>query len=102
MKDKNSCGLQLGQFTRNITTECEYCLWKEILSKQRIRHFKIVQSIYFAYDAGIISSYSNRMSINTSPEVIENVGLCFSQPKCAVRHAFRTVLSSSSRKASYS
>jgi len=24
------------------------------------RHFKILQSIYFAYDAGIVSSYSNR------------------------------------------
>jgi len=30
------------------------------LSQQRIRHFKILQSIYFAYDVGIISSYSNR------------------------------------------
>jgi len=38
----------------------ENCLWKEILSQQRIRHFKILQSIYFAYDVGIISSYSNR------------------------------------------
>jgi len=37
-----------------------WCLWKEILSQQRIRHFKILQSIYFAYDVGIISSYSNR------------------------------------------
>jgi len=36
----------------------EYCLWKEILCQQRIRHFKILQSIYFAYDVGIISSYS--------------------------------------------
>jgi len=26
------------------------CLWKEILSQQRIRHFKILQSIYFADD----------------------------------------------------
>jgi len=25
------------------------CLWKEILSHQRIRHLKILQSIYFAY-----------------------------------------------------
>jgi len=38
-----------------------YCIWKEILSQQRIRHFKILQSIYFAYDVGIISSYSNRI-----------------------------------------
>jgi len=38
----------------------EYSLWKEILSQQRIRHFKILQSIYFAYDVGIISTYSNR------------------------------------------
>ena len=37
------------------------CLWKEILSQQRIRHFKILQSIYFAYDVRIISSYSNRI-----------------------------------------
>jgi len=37
------------------------CLWKEILSQQRIRHFKILQSIYFAYDVSIISSYSNRI-----------------------------------------
>jgi len=42
------------------STEIEHCLWKEILSQQRIRHFKILQSIYFAYDVGIISSYSNR------------------------------------------
>ena len=34
------------------------CLWKEILSQQRIRHFKISQSIYFVYDVGIISSHS--------------------------------------------
>jgi len=39
-----------------------YCLWKEILSQQRIGHFKILQSIYFAYNVGIISSYSNRIS----------------------------------------
>jgi len=37
------------------------CLWKEILSQQRIRHSKILQSIYFAYDVGIISSYLNRI-----------------------------------------
>ena len=28
------------------------CLCKKILSQQRIRHFKIFQSIYFAYDVG--------------------------------------------------
>ena len=39
----------------------KHCLWKEILSQQRIRHFKILQSIYFAYDVGIISCYSNRI-----------------------------------------
>jgi len=39
----------------------KHCLWKEVLSQQRIRHFKILQSIYFAYDVGIISSYSNRI-----------------------------------------
>jgi len=44
------------QNTNQVTT----CLWKEVLSQQRIRHFKILQSIYFAYDVGIISSYSNR------------------------------------------
>ena len=32
------------------------CLWKEVLSQQRIRHIKILQSIYFAYNVGIISS----------------------------------------------
>ena len=42
------------------STEIEDCLWKEILSQERIRHFKILQSIYFAYDVGIISYYSNR------------------------------------------
>jgi len=36
-----------------------HCLWKEILSQQRIRHFKNLQSVYFAYDVGLISSYSN-------------------------------------------
>jgi len=30
-----------------------HLLWKEILSQQRIRCFKILQSIYFAYDVGI-------------------------------------------------
>ena len=39
----------------------EHSLWKEILSQQRIKHCKILQSTYFAYDVGIISSYSNRM-----------------------------------------
>ena len=32
------------------------CMWKEVLSQQRIRQFKILQSMYFAYDVGIISS----------------------------------------------
>ena len=41
-----------------------HCLWKEILSQPRIRHFKILQSIYFTYDVGIISSYSNRKFIS--------------------------------------
>jgi len=36
-----------------------YCLWKKILSQQRTKDFKILQNVYFAYDAGIISSYSN-------------------------------------------
>jgi len=41
-----------------------HCLWKEILSQPRIRHFKILQSIYFTYDVGIISSYSNRILLH--------------------------------------
>jgi len=36
------------------------CLSKEILSQQK-SHTKILQSIYFAYEVGIISSYSNRI-----------------------------------------
>ena len=36
------------------------CLLKEILSQHRI-DTKILQSIYFAYKVGIISSYSNRI-----------------------------------------
>ena len=48
-----------------------YCLWKEILSQQRIRHFKILQSIYFAYDVGISSSYSNRIVGFISLEIIK-------------------------------
>jgi len=32
-----------------------------MLSQERIKHFNIIQSIYFAYDVGIISSYSNRI-----------------------------------------
>ena len=55
--------------TRSISCQCIFnpysnghFLWKEILSQQRIRQFKILQSIYFAYDVGIISSYSNRNS----------------------------------------
>jgi len=39
----------------------EHSLWEEILSQQRIKHCKILQSTYFAYDVGIISSYSNRI-----------------------------------------
>jgi len=35
------------------------CLWKEMLSQQRIRHVKILHNIHFAYDVGIISSCSN-------------------------------------------
>jgi len=38
-------------------------LWNEILSQQRIKHFKILQSIYFAYEVGIISSYSNTLVV---------------------------------------
>jgi len=39
----------------------KHCLWKEIHSQQRIRHFKILQSMYFAFDVGITSSYLNRI-----------------------------------------
>jgi len=39
----------------------EHSVWKEILSQQRIKHSKILQSVYFAYDVGIISPYSNRI-----------------------------------------
>ena len=42
------------------TAVTKQCLWKEILSQQRIRHFKILQSVYFAYDVGMLNSYSNR------------------------------------------
>jgi len=45
---------------RNQLETTKHCLWKEILPQKRIRHYKILQSIYFAYDVGIISSYSNR------------------------------------------
>jgi len=34
-----------------------FSMSKEVLSQLRIRHFKILQSIYFAYEVGIISSY---------------------------------------------
>jgi len=53
------CRLWFYDYLRS-STEIEDRLWKDILSQQRIRHFKILQSIYFAYDVGIISSYSNR------------------------------------------
>jgi len=48
-------------FLQLLSSILESCLWKEILFQQRIRHFKILQSIYFAYDIGIVSSYSNRI-----------------------------------------
>jgi len=47
-------------FLQLLSSVLESCPWIEILSQQRIRHFKILQSIYFAYDVGIISSYSDR------------------------------------------
>jgi len=46
-----------------VCISLDFSLWKEILSQQRMKHFEILQSIYFAYDAGIISSYSNRMTL---------------------------------------
>jgi len=44
-----------------LRTNSKQCIWKETLSQQKIRHFNILQSIHFAYDVAIISSYSNRM-----------------------------------------
>jgi len=38
----------------------KHCLWKEILYQKRIRHWALT-AYYFAYDVGIISSYSNRI-----------------------------------------
>ena len=35
-------------FIKSSETNDLHCLWKEILSQPRIRHFKISQSIYFA------------------------------------------------------
>jgi len=43
----------------------KHCLWKEILSQQRIRHFKVLQSIYFAHDVGIISSSPKHQTSET-------------------------------------
>jgi len=40
-----------------MNSKKEHSLWQKILSQQRIRHFEILQSIYFAYDVDIISSY---------------------------------------------
>jgi len=55
-------------FSENSTVycirHCTMCLWKEILSQQRIRHFKILQSIYFAYNVGIISSCPSFRSLS--------------------------------------
>jgi len=45
-------------WTRTKPSCLRQCLWKQILSQKRIRHFKILQSIYCAYDVRIISSYS--------------------------------------------
>ena len=60
--NSSHCSLidNLGGAVRKLT---KHRLWKEILSQQRIRHFEILQSIYFAYDVGIISSYSNRIKL---------------------------------------
>jgi len=57
---------------REIIPFILHCLWKEILSQQRIRHFKILQSVYFAYDVGIISYYSNSQAKATSHAVMES------------------------------
>jgi len=43
-----------------MSTSYRGCLAKQNLSQQRIRHFKILQSIYFVYEVGVIRSYSNR------------------------------------------
>jgi len=51
----------------NIQISCrwcqaKHCLWKEILSQQSNRHFKILQGIYFTYDAGIIRCRTKRFN----------------------------------------
>jgi len=57
----------------NMDTEeiiTRFCLWKEILSQHRIRHYKTLQRIGFAYKAGIISSYSNRINLHNKTKNI--------------------------------
>jgi len=61
--------------TRDLDILSSFCLCKEILSQQRIRHFKILQSIYFAYDVGIISSYSNKILVKLIRNVLHII-LC--------------------------
>jgi len=46
------------------------CLWKEILSQQRIKHFKILQSIYFAYDVLEINRQINDLTLVVQTEPI--------------------------------
>jgi len=48
---------------REKTAKTNSSLSEGILSQQKIRHFKILQSMYFVYEVGIISSYSNRIKI---------------------------------------
>ena len=52
-----------------------HCLLKEILSQQIIRHFKILQSIYFAYDVGIISSYSHLHTLSNNCKLEHDIQL---------------------------
>ena len=51
----------VAQLTTNSKSLID-CLWKKILSQPRIKRFKILQSIYFAHDVGITSSYSKQKS----------------------------------------
>jgi len=60
-------------FLQNLLPLLKHCLWKEIFSQQRIRDFKILQGIYFAYDVGIISSYSNRTRYQIEEQDIKQI-----------------------------
>ena len=55
----------VAQNIRGVTGR--HCLSKRILSQQRYIH-KLLQSIYFAYEIDIISSYSNRICYRKIPK----------------------------------